>query len=236
MVSLDEAVTARLDSHGHRFEILVDPDLALAAKEQGGEGEIDLDELLATDAVFEDASAALRASDDALQEAFSSTELEAVVRGILQKGELQLTTEQRREMQEQKRKAIVNRIARLAVNPQTGNPHPPKRIENAMEEAGVHIDPFEGVEPQMQEVVKALRPLLPIKFETIQLAVRLPADVAGKAYGFVRSYGDLVKEEWQNDGAWVGVIKFPSGQQADFYDALNDRVHGEAETKIIERE
>ena len=29
MISLDDAVTARLETHGERFEVLVDPDAAL---------------------------------------------------------------------------------------------------------------------------------------------------------------------------------------------------------------
>jgi ribosome maturation protein SDO1 len=53
MVKLEEAVIARLESHGERFEILVDPDLAMKLKK--GE-EVDFEELLAADTVFKDSA------------------------------------------------------------------------------------------------------------------------------------------------------------------------------------
>ena len=41
MISLDEAVTARLESHGERFEVLVDPDAALAIKRDEFDGDLE---------------------------------------------------------------------------------------------------------------------------------------------------------------------------------------------------
>ena len=37
----------------------------------------------------------------------------------------------------------------------------------AMEEARVNIDPFKHLDEQVKETVKALRPLLPIRFEGV---------------------------------------------------------------------
>ena len=36
MVSLEKAVRARLETHGHKFEILVDPDAALKFRSSAG--------------------------------------------------------------------------------------------------------------------------------------------------------------------------------------------------------
>jgi ribosome maturation protein SDO1 len=43
----------------------------------------------------------------------------------------------------------------------------------------------------------------------------------------------LRSEEWQKDGSWVGLIEMPAGMQAEFYDELNRRTHGNVETKLV---
>jgi ribosome maturation protein SDO1 len=68
------------------------------------------------------------------------------------------------------------------------------------------------------------------------MAVRLPAEHAGKAQARVREFGDLEREEWQSDGSWVGVLTFPAGMQNEFYDLVNEQTSGEAETRMVRDE
>ena len=235
MISLDEAVTARLESHGEQFEVLVDPDAALAIKR--GEFEGDIEDVIAAEDVFEDASSGDRPPENALEEVFESTDPLEIIPEVIKRGEIQITAEQRREMQEKKRKQLINRIARNAVNPQMDDaPHPPERIESALEETDFRIDPMEPVEPQVDDALEALRPVIPIRFDTVTVAVQLPADYAGSGQAKVREFGDLEREEWQPDGSWIGVVTFPAGLQNDFYDLVNEVSSGEAETQIIKDE
>ena len=168
-----------------------------------------------------------------MTEFFGTTEPLAVAKQIVQRGEIQLTTEQRRQMLEAKRRQIVQYIAANAINPQTGTPHPPQRIENAMEEAKVHVDPFKSVEEQVKEILDALRPLIPIRFEKVRIAVKLSAEDSAKAYGDIKSFGSIVKEEWSPTGAWIGVVEMPAGLQTDFLDRLNAKTKGNVETRIL---
>ena len=232
MIPLDQAVVARLESHGERFEVLVDPDQAMRIRQ--GE-EIDLEEVVAADYVFSNAAHAERASDEALLKVFKTTEFEPAALRIIQKGEIHLTSEQRRHLIAGKRNRIITFISRNAINPQTGFPHPPQRIELAMEEARVNVDPFKSVEEQVKEVVKALRPLIPIRFEEIRIAVKIPADYAARAYGELQSAVTLEQNEWQKDGSWIAVVRIPAGIQEEFYDLVNKISRGNAETRIIER-
>jgi len=235
MISLDEAVTARLESHGQRFEVLVDPDAALAIKR--GEFEGDLEDVIAAEDVFEDASRGDRPPEDSLEEVFDTTDPMEVIPEVIQRGEIQITAEQRREMQEKKHKELVNRITRNAVNPQMDDaPHPPDRIETALEEADFRVDPMEPVENQVDEALDALRPVIPIRFDTVTIAVQLPPDYAGSGQAKVREFGDLQREEWQADGSWIGVVTFPAGMQNDFYDLVNEVSSGEAETRMVQDE
>ena len=235
MISLDDAVTARLESHGQRFEVLVDPDAALAIKR--GEFEGDIEDVIAAEDVFEDASTGDRPPEESLLEVFDTTDPLEIIPEVIERGEIQITADQRREMQEQKRRQLITVIARNAVNPQMDDaPHPPDRVERALEQAGFKIDPMEPVENQVDDALDALRPVIPIRFDEITIAVQFPAEYAGSAQARVREFGDLEREEWQADGSWVGVIEFPAGLQNEFYDLVNELSSGEAETRVIRDE
>ncbi|WP_135852723.1 ribosome assembly factor SBDS [Halorussus salinus] len=235
MIPLEEAVTARLESHGERFEVLVDPDAALEIKRGDFDGE--LEDVIAAEDVFENASRGDRPAESALEEVFGTTDPLEIIPQVITDGEIQITAEQRREMQEQKHKQLVNRITRNAVNPQMDNaPHPPERIESALEETDFRVDPMEPVETQVDDALDALRPVIPIRFDEVTVAVQVPADYAGSAQAKIRQFGDLEREEWQNDGGWVGVLTFPAGMQNEFYDLVNEHTSGEAETRIIKDE
>ena len=235
MISLDEAVTARLESHGARFEVLVDPDAALSIKRDEFDG--DLEDVIAAEDVFENASRGDRPAESDLEKVFDTTEPLEIIPEVIKQGEIQITADQRREMQEQKRKQLINRIARNAVNPQMDDaPHPPDRIERALEEAGFRVDPMERVETQVDDALEALRPVIPIRFSEVTIAVQVPADKAGSAQARIRQFGDLEREEWQSDGSWVGVLTFPAGMQNEFYNLVNEHTSGEAETQIVKDE
>jgi ribosome maturation protein SDO1 len=230
MIPLDHAVVARLESFGERFEILVDPDKAALVR-QGQP--VEIEDVVAALNVFGNASKATRASDEALMKVFHTTEFNAVARRIIEKGEIHLTSDQRKAMIEAKRRQVVAFIARNAVNPQTGHPHPPHRIEMAMEEARVNIDPFKHLDELVKETVKALRPLLPIRFEELRLAIKIPPELAAKAYGDIAAASTMEKDEWLKDGSWVCVVRIPAGIQGEFYDLVNKLSKGEGQVKIL---
>jgi len=230
MIPLDHSVVARLESFGERFEILVDPDKAALVR-QGQP--VEIEDVVAALNVFGNASKATRASDEALMKVFHTTDFGAVARKIIEKGEIHLTADQRKRMVDEKRRQVITFIARNSVNPQTGHPHPPNRIEMAMEEARVNIDPFKHLDEQVKETVKALRPLLPIRFEELRLAIKIPPDFAAKAYGDIAAGSTMEKDEWLKDGSWVCVVRIPAGIQGEFYDLINKLSKGEGQVKIL---
>ncbi|MCQ2737590.1 MAG: ribosome assembly factor SBDS [archaeon] len=233
MVNIDDAIIARLESFGEKFEILVDPDLAADFRNPDNEKEIAIDDILAVEEIFKDSKKGDKASEEAMTKVFETTDVLEVAAQILKKGQVQLTAEQRRQMQEDKRKQVISTIAREAINPQTGLPHPAQRIENAMNEAKVHIDAFKSVDEQVQIALKGIKPLIPIKFEKVKMAVRLPGSAAGSAYSAIRPFGNILNEEWQQDGSWIAIIEMAGGLQDDFNHKMASISGGEAETKLI---
>jgi len=230
MVKLEDAVVARLSSHSTTFEILVDPELAMAVK--SGQSD-DIRGVLALDKVFKDAKKGDKAADEMVQKVFGTTDVLKVAEEILRRGEIQVTTEQRRQMREQRLRQVIALISKRAINPQTGTPHPPARIESAMETARVHVDESKSAEEQLPSIIKALQPLVPLKFEIRRIAVKIPAAYTGKAQRVVKSFATVKQEQWLNDGSWAAVVEVPAGIQAEFFDKLNELTSGEAQTKVL---
>lgn len=229
MVSLDKAVVAKY-KHGKKiFEILVDPEGADQIRSGAKE---EIEDVLAADEIFVDAAKGKKATEEDLTEVFSTTDIGEIASKIIKEGELQLTTEQRRRKIEEKRKMVIERIAQISINPQTNTPHPPTRIEIAMNEAKVHIDPFKSVDELVSETVKALRPIIPIKIEETEIAIKIPATYTGQVYEMKRNF-EVMKEEWQKDGSFIAVVKVPAGMRDELFSFLNRITKGEAETKIV---
>lgn len=237
MVQLEKAVVARMKRGEHHFEVLVDPEGAEKLTDRWRKGEAttaeDLRSILATDLVFTHWSDGKKASDEHLLKSFETTDVLAIARTILTEGEIQLTAEQRKKMIDAKHKRVVESIVRNAWNPQAKAPHPRDRIERALEEAKFRVDPFKGVEEQVQNALKALRPLMPIAIEQVQVAVRVPAEHTGHSYGVLKGLGEIKQEEWQKDGALVVVLQIPAGIQADVYERMGKLTHGTAQVKLM---
>jgi len=227
---MDGMVIARLEYSGHTFEIILEADYVNDGRQDDWK---DILEHMPAEEIFSDARKGKRAPQEDIDSAFANTDVKSIAIDILQRGQVQLTTEQRRAMQEDKRKQIVALIVRESMNPQTKTPHPPQRIESAMEEVGIHIDPMKPVSVQVKDVVQALRAVLPISFEKLKLAIKLSGVDYGKCYGDIKGMGAISKEEWTADGSWVAVVEIPAGLQQDLFSKLNEKTKGNVESKII---
>jgi ribosome maturation protein SDO1 len=153
----DKFTVARLVLDGDKFELLVKPDPALEYK-MGKR--TDISSVLVSDEIYSDANKGSRASSEKMMKHFKTTDSADVAKQILARGELNLTTDQRRKMVEEKKRQIVQFINRSFVDPKTHLPHPIVRIEAAMEEARVPIDPFKKVEDQVKTTVESRHNLL----------------------------------------------------------------------------
>ena len=230
MVTVDQAIIARLKIHGQNFEILVDCNNALALREGK---DVDMHDVLAAMGIFSDAKKGMSASETAMKQIFGTNSTWEVAKAIIQKGEIQLTQEYREKLREEKRRQIINMIHRNGVEPKTHLPHPPQRIENAFIEAKFHVDEFRSVQEQVQEALKKLRPILPIKFEIKEIEVKIAPEYAPKCYSIVKTFGTILREEWQSNGYWTAVVELPGGIESDFYDKLNKICHGNVDSKLL---
>jgi ribosome maturation protein SDO1 len=226
----DRYTLARIQREGEHFEILVKPQPALDYR-MGKKAAIS--EILAIDTIFTDANKGTKASEEKLKKAFGTLDTLAIAETVLTKGQLQLTTDQRRQLTDAKRKQVIAFISRNCVDPKTNMPHPPIRIEQAMEKIHYPIDPFKEAEEQAKDIIKLLRPILPIKMENVNVDIHIPTEHAARAYGTVKGYGTLKKDEWRADGSWHGVIEMPAGAYGPLLEKLGEITRGTAEAKIV---
>lgn len=231
-ISIDKAVIVRYEVQGQKFEILVDPKKAWEIKKGN---KLPMDEVLAYPAIYKDARASEQAAEKDLQKVFGTTDVYAVAEQIIRKGDFRLTTEQRRQMLEQKKNQIANIISKRAINPQTNTPHPPQRILNAMEKVGVNVDPFLDAELQVERVLKAIKQIIPIKFEKVLLQLKVGPRFAGKVYSIIKRSGEIKKEEWLSDGSLQLEIEMFAGSQGEMFKKLADLTHGQFESKVLRR-
>ncbi|MBI5390441.1 ribosome assembly factor SBDS [Candidatus Woesearchaeota archaeon] len=223
---------AKIKKGGEHFEIVVDSDLAVAYK-QGKD--VDLHDLLKSQRIFTHATQGIFAADMRLQAVFNTTDALTIAKLILAEGEIQLTAEYRAKLVEDKRKRIVQMIHVHCIDPKNHLPHPPQRIENAMEEAKVRIDEFKIPEQQWEEIIKKLRPIIPLRVETAQLQVHLPTTYAAKLHGLAKSFGKISKEMWLSDGSWTGTLEIPAGLKAEIMEKLNAATHGSVEIETLKQ-
>jgi ribosome maturation protein SDO1 len=226
----DKYTLVKYSQGGEKFEILVDPDKGLAYKK--GEP-ADITNVLLIDTIFTDSGKGEKASATKLEEVFGTNDPYEIAAIMFEKGTLQLTAQQRKKMTEQKLKKIISIISRTYVDPSTRLPHPPLRIENAMTEAKVSIDAFTDAEEQLKDIVDALRPILPMRMETIEIAVKIPAEYSSKSYGIAKNLGDIKRDEWAADGSWIAVISISAAMQGELLDRLGKATQGNLQTKIM---
>ncbi len=225
----DTINVARLKKGAETFEVVVDPEKAMQVKK----GKLHVADALVYPQVFSDAKKGMQASEQRLKSIFDTADQLEVAEKIIKDGQIQLTAEYRKKLQEQKRAQIMNLIHRNGVDPKTNAPHPLTRIEHALTEAKVKIDEFIPAEQQVTDILVKLQPIIPIKFVTKQIEVTIPAEHARRAYPAVKQMAKILKDSWTNDGSWTGLVELPGGMEQDLYDKLNALTKGSLQAKVV---
>jgi ribosome maturation protein SDO1 len=215
----------RLNLDNNKFEILVKPDPALEYKLGK---RTDLSSILISDEIYSDANKGSRAASEKLVKYFKTTDSTEVAKQILSRGELSLTTDQRRKMVEEKKKQIVQYINKNFVDPKTHIPHPPLRIESAINEARVVIDPFKRSEDQAKTIIDSLRKSLPLKSETLRLIITVPPQFSAQSYNILKTTGNFSGEQWLADGSLRVTLEINAGMKGTFLDRIGSASKGSA--------
>jgi ribosome maturation protein SDO1 len=223
---LDKSTIVRLSAGNEKFEILVKPDPALEYKLGK---KMDISNIMISDEIYSDASKGTKSSTEKLMKAFKTTDQFEIAKQIMAKGELNLNTDQRRKMIEEKKRQIVEYINKNFVDPKTHMPHPISRISTVLDDARVAIDPFKRLDDQIKNIIEPLRKLLPLKSEILELTVTVPAQFSGQSFSVFKSIGDIKSEQWLSDGSLQVVLNLNAGMKSSFLDRIGTATKGSAQ-------
>jgi ribosome maturation protein SDO1 len=215
----------RLNLDGNKFELLVKPDPALEYKLGK---RTDLSSVLISDEIYSDANKGSRVGVEKLVKYFNTSDPTEISKQILSRGELSLTTEQRRKMVEEKRKQIIQYINKNFVDPKTHIPHPLTRIESALDQARLIIDPFKRPEEQIKTILDSLRKILPLKSESVRLTITIPPQFSAQSYSVLKTAGNFNGEQWLSDGSLKVIIEINAGMKGVILDRIGSVTKGSA--------
>lgn len=228
-MSSKKSIVARLVVRGDHFEILVDQDLALAYK-LGKKR--DISKILAIDEIYTDSKKGMRAPSGKLQSSIGTSDTLKAATIILDRGELLLTVEQRRGLIEEKKRQIVVAITSSCIDVRTGLPVPATRVEQAMSQVGIPIDPFKSGEEQARIVVQEIKKVLPLKVQTNEIEVIAPKQNIQKVQTFCKVYGDIIEEKVIGDGSTRMRVLIPSVSKTIFLEKLS-RDFGQVKANVL---
>ncbi|MEK0376656.1 MAG: ribosome assembly factor SBDS [Nitrosopumilus sp.] len=230
VLEMVDVTVVRYSFEGEKFEILVKPDPALDYKLGKKK---DVSAVLVSEEIYTDSGKGTKPGNEKLLKAFKTEDKTEIAQIILQKGDLNLTTDQRRKMIDEKKKQIVEFVAKTYVDPKTHLPHPPIRVEQAMKDARVSVDPQKSVDEQVQDIVEKLRSIIALKSENLQLEIIIPAQYASQSYSVLKSVGSLKQEEWQNNGSLKAILEIPAAARPNVIDRLGSITKGSASVEVI---
>ena len=231
-VDLGGKSLVRYTKHGKRLEIVVDPKKAWLYKQ--GE-DIPIDDIVDAYIVFTNFSKGEKAGATELANILGTEDDVEAVKKILDEGDLLITQEQRKEFLKKKRQEVIDFIHAYCVNPRTKAPHPKNRIEAAMDQAGVNLNYREPAKEQALRVINKLKTVLPLQMETATVEFRVPPTLSGQFYGLLTNSGEVVKEEWGNDGSLSITLQLPGGIMAELMDQIASKSKGKIQTKVVKR-
>lgn len=169
---------------------------------------ISQDKTLITPIIFKNSKTGDVANQTELQNTFNTTDKNQILSTILNKGKYNLSTNEQRQLIEQKRREIINYIHTNYLNPKTKPPipHSLALIETTLKEKSLKlkIDTNQTAESQFNKIRSKFIEILPLKkIETIHGKVLIPYN-AWNMKG-VQSYfyktAKPIKENYDSSGA-----------------------------------
>ena len=165
-VRLTNVAVVRLSRHGNRFEIACYKNKIVNYR-QGTE--TDLSEVLQTTTVFTNVSKGQFAKSSVLQECFGTADEEEVCRFILEKGEVQISDQERAVQLESMLREVASMVSEKCINPVNRRQYTMAQIRDAMKKAGFMVHPTRNVKQQFLDCVRLLQEKSVINIERAKM-------------------------------------------------------------------
>lgn len=125
------------------------------------------DVVMTGDNIYKDVKKGNIASDKDIIKAFGEKlELTNAIEIMLQKGDFQMTTKERQELNQKRRLKLLEYFHHNYVNPETNFPHPLSRYETVFNQIKAKVNYEMPFDKNCEEIRKAIIGILPIKPKT----------------------------------------------------------------------
>ena len=156
-MSTENTSVVKYKSGKNRYEIVI----TRGTHKDFKDGKLPINKIVETEIIFTNAEKGTRASQEELKAAFPDMTTTQILEKIANEGELIMSTEERRQATEMKKRQIVEYISKTYIDPKMKTPHPTTRIVNAMNTIkGLQIDINRSVQDQVPDIVKKISTLI----------------------------------------------------------------------------
>lgn len=173
-VKLTNVAYVRLQKKGKRFEIACYRNKILSWRNRV---ETDVSEVLQIDNIFANVSKGMLASAKDLQDAFDTTDTNTICREIMDKGEMQVSEQERGAFFDSMFRDVAAIVADKAINPENNRPYTISMIQNAMRQIHYAVSINKSAKSQALDVIRKLKDVMPISRASMLLRVVCPHNV-----------------------------------------------------------
>lgn len=224
-----EISLVRYNEDGFHFEVAVNPELVF--KYRRGDDNVTAADVLRSRRIFTNATEGTEVFDGSLKRVFNTTDTFEAAKRILRDGSVQLTPFHRQKLHEQRREALLDMIAKKAIDPRTDTPHPRSRIKKILEHGGIDIDEFRPAEQQLWDVINQVKEHIPIDVQERTVTLKTPRDKAFKLRDHLDNYGEITAEDWSSE-TYTCTMTVPAGMQNDLLEKANAITKGDIQTDV----
>eukprot|EP00039_Didymoeca_costata_P009591 m.127002 g.127002 ORF g.127002 m.127002 type:complete len:254 (-) comp14536_c0_seq5:58-819(-) len=229
-IRLTNVAIVRMKKGGKRFELACFRNKVMAWRSKT---EKDIDEVLQTHSIFTNTSKGQLAKKADLVKAFGTENEEEIVAQILEKGQLQVSKEERDHKNEESFQEVARMVAERCVNPDTQRPYTMTQIERAMKDIHVSIKPNQGLKQQALEVIRQLKESIPVERARMLLRVTIPSTHKPKSLKTtLEGLINIETEEW-DDGDLSLTCTIDPGNFRSLDDHVKSGSKGEGTVEIL---
>ena len=158
--------------------------------------------LLIIDTIFSNYKKGTIANSGQIHSVCNSTDKTDAIIFILDNGVSPLSSDERKQLVNQKRTGIMHYFVSNYLDPVGKKPHPASRIDNALKSIkGLVIDPHKPVELQANEIYKKIKYIITLVKNSLTTTVELSHSQLGKGLTILHKYSTILNENYHTEGA-----------------------------------
>jgi ribosome maturation protein SDO1 len=192
------------------FELLCKPNSISLFREN----KIGRDKVLIIDEIFKNSKKGDRPNSSELEAIFGTSQLDSCITTMLEKGDYQISAEERKKKIDDKRDEIKNYIFTNYTD-ENGLPIPMTKVDAVLEEMKIKIDGDIPTDKQLKPILKKLPEIMRIKKRRgVHAVFKIKHQHAGKCHPIITINSAILSERYVSQGVIIEVNLLP--QQQDY--------------------